>query len=60
MILKQHTNALKQQQKNIKETRMEEESMNHGKDPHLLLVALTMMLITGPMTEIDYRSCVCG
>ena len=34
--------------------------MDHGKDPHLLLVALTMMLITDLSTEIDYCSYVCG
>ena len=50
VILKQHTNALKKEKK---ETRME-------KDPHILLVALTMMLITSPSFEIDYHSCLCG
>ena len=46
--------------KNTKETRIEEVSMDHGKDPHLLLVAFTMMLITDLSTEIDYCSYVCG
>ena len=34
--------------------------MYHGKDPHLLLVALTILLTTSPSTETDYCNCVCG
>lgn len=30
--------------------------MDHGKDPHLFLVALTMMLVTSPSVKIDYLS----
>ena len=34
--------------------------MDHGKDPHLLLMAFIVMLITGLSTKIDYCSYVCG
>ena len=31
--------------------------MDHGKDPYLLLVLLTIMLfLTSPLAKIDYRS----
>ena len=32
--------------------------MDYGKDPHLFLVALTVLLMTGPSTETNYHSCV--
>ena len=32
--------------------------MDHGKDPHLLLVALTVLLMIGPSTKTNYHSCV--
>ena len=34
--------------------------MDHGKDPHLLIMAFTVMLIIGLLTKIDYHSYVCG
>ena len=41
-------------------TRIEEENVDHGKDPHILLVALIVMLfLTGPLAEINYHNCVC-
>ena len=33
--------------------------MDHGKDPYLLLVKLTLMLMIGPLIETYYHSCVC-
>ena len=35
------------------------DNMDHGKDPCLLLVKLTLMLMIGPSTETYYHSCVC-
>ena len=47
---------LKSNKKN-KRTRIKEESVDHGKDPYLLLVLLTIMLfLTSPLAKIDYRS----
>ena len=40
--------------------RIKEESVDYGKDPQLLFMALTVMLITGLLTEIDYCNWVCG
>ena len=57
--IKEHIKGLRTT-KNTKETRIEEVSMDHGKDPHLLFVALIVMLITSLSTKINYRSCVCG
>ena len=41
------------------DTRIEEKSVDHGKYPHLLLVAFKVMLIIGPLTKIDYRIYAC-
>jgi len=32
--------------------------MYHGKDPHLLLVALTILLTTSPLAETSCCNCV--
>jgi len=34
--------------------------MDHGRYPHLLFVALIVLLMTGLSTEIDYSNYVCG
>ena len=57
--IKEHIKGLKTTKK-TQETRIEEESMDHGKDPHLLLMAFTVMLITGLLAKFDYLSYVCG
>ena len=50
----------KRKKKRHKRTKIKEESVVHGKDPHLLLVALIVMLfLTGPLAEINYHNCVC-
>ena len=57
--IKEHIKGLENNKK-TEETRIKDESMDHGKDPHLLFVALIVMLITSLSTKINYRSCVCG